>query len=152
MCRRVSIAIWSTGRDRPNGRNHCISPGCLFDARVAHGRPPEPRLRARQTTTVSATPVAIAIAAWPTAPHPAPPPYATSLKYARLGMPRLRTISTSIVFSCENFTRPSTSFAVRPASSSAILMASSAIVRSGRPMFFENSVWPMPTMAAASRG
>jgi hypothetical protein len=31
-------------------------------------------------------------------------------------------------------------------------MASSAIVRSGRPMFFENSVCPMPTMAAASRG
>ena len=38
------------------------------------GRPPLPRFRARHTTTNSAMPHAMAMAAWPTAPHPAPPP------------------------------------------------------------------------------
>jgi hypothetical protein len=66
MCRLASIAIWSTGRTRPKGTLNCASPPT--SSRVpAQGRPPEPRLRARQHTTVSAEPVSIAMAAWPTA-------------------------------------------------------------------------------------
>src|SRR5437016_1691766 len=46
---------------------------------------------------------------------------------------------------------PSMSDGRRPASSSARSAASSAVTSSGRPMFFENGSWPMPTMAARSR-
>ena len=150
MCRRASIAIWSTGRDSPHGRNHWKSPRSLFDF-MAHGLPPLPRLRARHTTTQSATPVAMAIAACPIAPHAAPPPYPTSPKYRRFGTPRFLAISTSTVGSIVNFTSPSTSDADSPASLSAAVIASSAMVRSGRPMSLTNSVCPIPAMAAASR-
>src|SRR5215472_1633860 len=66
-------------------------------------------------------------------------------------MPRFRAISTSLVVSRLNRTRPSTSLGATPASSSAARIASSAMVRSGRPMSFANSVWPMPMMAVARR-
>src|SRR5437667_8741471 len=46
---------------------------------------------------------------------------------------------------------PSMSDGRRPASSRARSAASSAVTSSGRPMFFENGSWPMPTMAARSR-
>src|SRR5438093_228371 len=46
---------------------------------------------------------------------------------------------------------PSMSAGRRPASSRARSAASSAVTSSGRPMFFENGSWPMPTIAARSR-
>src|ERR1051325_8494846 len=62
-------------------------------------------------------------------------------------MPRLRATSTSVELSRLKRTRPSTSSGARPASSSAARIASRAICFSGRPMFLENAVCPMPTMA-----
>ena len=68
------MAISSTGRSRPNGRVHWLLPPTR-DATPAHGRlVAEPRLRLRQATATLHWPVATAMAAWPTTPHPAPPP------------------------------------------------------------------------------
>ena len=64
-------------------------------------------------------------------------------------MPTLRAMSISSLESMVNVTMPSTSLGARPASSSAALTASHANCSSLRPDSFENSVWPIPTMAAA---
>lgn len=64
-------------------------------------------------------------------------------------MPTLRAMSISSLESMVKVTMPSTSAGVRPASSSAALTASHANCSSLRPDSLENSVWPIPTMAAA---
>ena len=63
-------------------------------------------------------------------------------------MPRLRATSISSLVSIVNVTSPSTSAASSPASSSAASTASHASCSSVRPDSFENSVWPMPAIAA----
>ena len=63
-------------------------------------------------------------------------------------MPTLRAISISSLESIVKVTMPSTSLGCSPASSSAALTASQASWSSLRPDSFENSVWPMPAIAA----
>src|ERR1700684_2967767 len=66
-------------------------------------------------------------------------------------MPRVRTSSFSATGSIWWLTSPSTSEVVSPASASAATIASAASCVSLRPAAFENSVWPMPTIAVVSR-
>ena len=66
-------------------------------------------------------------------------------------MPRLRATSISSLESMVKVTRPSTSEGDRPASSSAARTASHASCSSLRPDSFENSVWPIPAIAARPR-
>ena len=63
-------------------------------------------------------------------------------------MPTLRAISISSLVSIVKVTMPSTSPGFSPASSSAALTASQASCSSLRPDSLENSVWPMPAIAA----
>ena len=65
-------------------------------------------------------------------------------------MPTLRAISISSLVSIVNVTMPSTSLGCSPASSIAALTASQASCSSLRPDSFENSVWPMPAIAAVA--
>ena len=68
------MAISSTGRSSPHGRDHCHDP-LMRLLTWAHGRlVAAPRLRLRHVTATLHWPVTIAIAALPTTPHPAPPP------------------------------------------------------------------------------
>src|SRR3954452_20667161 len=63
-------------------------------------------------------------------------------------MPTLRMRASSSLESAVNVTVPSMSSGEIPASSMAARAASDASCSSLRPEFLENSVWPMPTMAA----
>ena len=63
-------------------------------------------------------------------------------------MPVCRAISISGLFSALKHAKPSTSAGAIPASSSAATTASQARLSSLRPESLENSVAPMPTMAA----
>ena len=94
-------------------------------------------------------PVATAIAACSTVPAAAPPPWGTRLKNVRSPMPTFRATSISSLESIVKVTMPSTSLGRSPASSIAALTASQASWSSVRPDSFENSVWPMPAIAAA---
>src|SRR5262245_21824795 len=150
MYRRVRTAISSTGRSTPNGRLHCQWP-VMRRFTYAHGRLPlAARLRARHATATLHCRVATAIAAWPTVPHPAPPPYPTSEKTVMSPRPTLRATSTSRPSSIENIARPSTSAGAMPASSTAAEIAwhASDSSESGSPL--ANAVWPMPTIAVRS--
>src|SRR5215472_2081319 len=91
------------------------------------------------------------MAACPTVPQAAPPPWGTRLKNVSSPMPVARAISTSSVESIANVTMPSTSAGSRPASASAAVTASHARRSSVRPESLENSFAPMPTIAARSR-
>ena len=64
------------------------------------------------------------------------------------GMPTSRATAASVLVSCVKVTSPSTSAGVRPASAIAARTASAASRSSERPESFENSVAPMPTIAA----
>ena len=66
-------------------------------------------------------------------------------------MPTARATSISSLESRVNDESPSTSRGSSPASSIAAFTASLASWSSDRPEFFENSVWPIPTMTASSR-
>src|SRR6478752_5174240 len=150
IARRVSIAISSTGRSTPQGRLHCWCPA-RRSATCDHGRlAAAERFRARHATATSHCPVATAMAAWPTTPHPAPPPKPTCENQVMSPSPTLRAMSTSRPSSIENSASPSTSDGSRPASSMAMLTAWHAreSSESGRPL--PNAVWPMPTTAVAS--
>ncbi len=63
-------------------------------------------------------------------------------------MPSSRASAISAVVSIVNVVRPSTSAAVSPASASAARVASQESWSSERPDSLENSVAPMPTIAA----
>ena len=65
-------------------------------------------------------------------------------------MPTERATSISSLVSMVKVHIPSTSAGVSPASSIAAFTASLASCSSERPEFFENSVCPIPTMAASS--
>ena len=93
----------------------------------------------------------MAIAAWPTVAHAAPPPCGTRLKNVSSPMPVARAISISSVPSMLNVTMPSTAAGSRPASASAAVTASQARRSSVRPESRENLVAPMPAMAVRSR-
>ena len=97
-----------------------------------------------------AVPVATAIAASATVPQAAPPPWGTRAKNVRSPMPTERAISISSVVSMVNVTMPSTSAGSRPASASAPATASQARRSSVRLDSLENSVAPMPAMAAVT--
>src|SRR5262245_43320157 len=71
------------------------------------------------------------------------------LKKVRSPMPTARAASISSVVSSVKVVMPSTSDGFSPASASAALIASAVSWSSERPEFFENSVWPMPTIAAS---
>src|SRR5262245_29243157 len=108
------------------------------------------RLRARHATATLHWPVATAMAAWPTVPHPAPPPYPTSEKNVMSPRPTLRATSTSRPSSIETIASPSTSAGAIPASSRAAEIAwhASDSSESGSP--FAKAVCPMPTIAVRS--
>src|SRR5262249_57075618 len=94
-------------------------------------RPPGPgggppwggRWGPRHATATLHWPVATAMAAWPTVPHPAPPPYPTSEKNVMSPRPTLRATSTSRPSSIENIASPSTSAGPIPPSSRAAEIA-----------------------------
>src|SRR5688500_5857511 len=65
------------------------------------------------------------------------------------GIPRLRISASSSLPSAANVTMPSMSAGVSPASRMAASDASAASCSSLRPEFFENSVCPMPAIAAS---
>src|SRR5438876_2850018 len=89
------MAISSTGRSRPHGRDHAPAPGMRL-VTWAHGRlVAAPRLRDRHATATRHWPVSTAMAALPTTPHPAPPPYPTWPNQVTSSSPRLRATSTS---------------------------------------------------------
>ena len=67
-------------------------------------------------------------------------------------MPSSRATAISALLSMVNVTRPSTSAGASPASSSAARTASAASRSSLRPESLENSVAPMPAMAAVPSG
>ena len=123
----------------------CLGRGPRGRASEAEPRPFVERAIAHDTL---AAPVATAIAACTTVPAAAPPPWCTRVKKVRSPMPRLRAISISSLESIVNVTMPSTSPGCRPASSIAALTASQASWSSLRPDSFENSVCPIPAIAA----
>src|SRR5687767_7433773 len=81
----------------------------------------------------------------------AAPPPGMRVVYARSFTPRQRDRCISSEPSSVNVIMPSTSDGSMPASSSAALLHSAASVSSERPEDFENSVWPMPAMAASRK-
>src|SRR5947208_364242 len=110
----------------PNGRVHCQLSEIRADA-CAHGRDPlSARLRARHASATLHCPVATAIAACPTTPQPAPPPYPICENHVTSPRPRLSATCTSTSRSSVYDASPSTSEGSMPASSSAALMAVTA--------------------------
>src|SRR5438105_2370833 len=91
------------------------------------------------------------MAACCTVAQAAPPPWWMRLKKRMSPTPRLRAISISGLVSIVNVTKPSTSAGCTPASASAAAVASTASRISLRPESLENSVAPMPAIAARSR-
>src|SRR5205085_444274 len=98
--------------------------------------------------TLLAAPDATAAAACSTVADAPPPPNGVRDAHRSLGMPTLRMSASSSLASAVNVTVPSMSVGWRPASSMAARAASEASWSSDRPEFLENSVWPMPTIAA----
>jgi hypothetical protein len=92
------MAISSTGRSSPHGRDHWAGVGS-WTAVFVHGRGPEPRLRERQATPTPAWPVAMAIARCPTVAQLAPPPKPIWEKNVTSPAPMFLAISTSSVVS-----------------------------------------------------
>ena len=105
------------------------------------------RLRARQATAVVHWPVATAMAACPTAPQPAPPPYPTCEKNVMSPSPTARATSTSRLGSSVYDASPSTSDGAMPASSSARAIAWQASESSVSARPLPRAVWPIPTTA-----
>ncbi len=93
-------------------------------------------------------PVATASTACCTIAHAAPPPCGIRLKNDSDGTPSSRATAISALASMANVTMPSTSDGDRPASASAAREHSAASASSLRPESFENSVAPIPTIAA----
>src|SRR3954454_2407480 len=93
-------------------------------------------------------PVVTAIAACCTVAQGAPPPKWMRLKCVSSSMPSPRMISLSGLVSIVNVDRPSTWLGSTPGSANAATHASSASWSSLRPESLENSVAPMPTIAA----
>ena len=92
------------------------------------------------------------MAACPTVPQAAPPPYPTSAKKVISPSPRFRATSTSRPASMLNMQSPSTSDGTSPASSIAAEIAWQARESSlSASPLFDNCVWPRPTIAVLSR-
>src|SRR3984957_6859274 len=103
---------------------------------------------ARHTTTTSQAPEVTAAAAWWIVATEAAPPPGIRVVYARSRTPRQRDSPISSLPSIVKVIMPSTSAGLIPASSRAALEASAASCSSLRPEFLENSVCPIPAMAA----
>src|SRR3984957_4024529 len=157
MYRTELSDIHDAGVRTPYGVHHCIAvePECddvpLPPTAARPKRSPDLALMARYTTTTSAMPAATAAAAWRSTPWEPPPPYGTRLEKLISWIPRVRTSSVSPTGPTVELTSPSTSEVVSPASPRAATIASAASCVSLRPAAFENSVWPMPTIAVVSR-
>ena len=115
-CRRTrgsSVVRAARSRRRDGAARTVVSIGAggrRGSATCDHGRlAAAPRFRLRHATATVHCPVATAIAAWPTTPHPAPPPYPTWLKKVMSPNPRLRAMSASSVVSSVYDAMPSTS-------------------------------------------